>query len=135
MKLFVATILIICAIVGLMEKASSAEQRITLEQLQQMFEGMRTKTRWNLDGPMLWGYFFTDPDPRKLESVADDLVKDGYRLVKIYPTNDNKKYFLRVEKVERHTPESLDQRNQELYPLAERRHLLSYDGMDVGPAS
>jgi hypothetical protein len=34
---------------------------------------------------------------------------------------------------ERHTPETLDERNQEFYRLASRFNLDSYDGMDVGP--
>jgi hypothetical protein len=39
---------------------------------------------------------------------------------------------LQVEKVETHTPASLDARNQEFYTLAGRNGI-SYNGMDVGP--
>ena len=28
--------------------------------LEQMFEGIRAQTKWNIDGDMLWGYFFYD---------------------------------------------------------------------------
>jgi hypothetical protein len=101
-----------------------------------MFADMRTKTgykKWNVDGDLLWGYFFTDPDRRKLQPVADFLTRNGYRFVNIYPTDDKKTFFLHVERVEHHTPESLNQRNLEFYKLAEEFHLESYDGMDVGP--
>ena len=111
---------------------------ITLEQLNQMFENMRTNSgykKWNINGNLLWGYFFTDPNPKKLQTVAEYLTKNGYRFVNIYPTDDKKTFFLHVGKIEHHSPESLNERNHEFYKLAERYHLESYDGMDVGPAN
>jgi hypothetical protein len=110
---------------------------ITLEQLNHMFDNMRANPgskKWDLDGDLLWGYFFTDPNPKKLQPVADYLTKNGYRFVNIYPTDDKKTYFLHVEKIEHHTPESLNVRNQDFYKLAEKYYLESYDGMDVGPS-
>jgi hypothetical protein len=106
---------------------------ITLESLREMFANMKSNTKWNLDGDLLWGYFFTDPNPSKLKPVAVYLEKSGYRFVNIYPTDDKTTYFLHVEKIEHHTPTSLNKRNQEFYKLAERYGLESYDGMDVGP--
>lgn len=38
---------------------------ITLQNLKQMFANMRAQTKWNVDGEMLWGYFFTDSIPEK----------------------------------------------------------------------
>src|SRR5688572_17151049 len=89
---------------------------IPLDQLKEMFADMRSNPgykKWDVDGPLLWGYFFTDPDPKKLKPVADWLSSNGYRFVAIYPTGDRSTYFLHVERVERHTPESLNQRNLE----------------------
>jgi hypothetical protein len=86
-----------------------------------------------VEGKLLWGYFFTDPDPRKLQPVADHLTKLGYHFVSIYPTDDKTTFLLHVEKIEHHTPESLNERNVEFDKLAEQFHLESYDGMDVGP--
>jgi hypothetical protein len=107
---------------------------ISLEMLEEMFENMRTKSGWNTDDALLWGYFFTDRDPKKLGPVADHLAADGYRLVKIYPTDDGATTFLHVERIERHTPYSLHERNAMFYALAARFGIDSYDGMDVGPA-
>jgi len=100
-----------------------------------MFADLETRTSWNLEGDMLWGYFFTDPDPKKLQPVADYLTNAGYKFVDIFlaDDDDNEIYFLHVEKIERHTPETLDQRNQDFYELASKFNLESYDGMDVGP--
>ncbi len=108
---------------------------ISIEQLQKMFTNMRTNpgsNKWNVDGPLLWGYFFTDPNFEKLKLVADALSSKGYRFVSIYPTDDKSTFFLHVEKVEHHTPESLNIRNIEFDDLADRFNLESYDGMDVG---
>ena len=108
--------------------------KIPLAQLEEMFCGMRAETAWNVDGPLLWGYFFTDPDDTKLRMAASELSSLGYRVVKVYPTDDRTTWFLHVERVEHHTAGSLNARNEELSKFAERHGLESYDGMDVGPS-
>jgi hypothetical protein len=100
--------------------------------LDEMFVNMRKQTNWNVDGVLLWGYFFTDYDPKKLQKAAEHLVQQGYNFVKIYMSDDGKIYWLHVERAEIHTPESLHIRNCELEKIAEEYNLESYDGMDVG---
>ncbi len=106
---------------------------ITLEMLKQMFAEMRKDAPFDPDHELLWGYFFTHASKKELRPVADELVAEGYREVALYRTDDRKTYFLHVERVERHTPESLHARNQEFNALAERHGIDAYDGMDVGP--
>lgn len=106
---------------------------ITLEQLEEMFRKMSVESGWDTDAELLWGYFFTDPNIEKLRPAAEHLAGLGYGIVDIYPTDDGSTCFLHVEKVERHTPESLHSRNTEFYNLAGQFDLESYDGMDVGP--
>ena len=106
---------------------------ITLDDLREMFTNMRRDAPWNADGDLLWGYFFTDRNPEKLQPVAERLSTAGYRVVRLYPTDDGSTHFLHVERVETHTPESLHARNQEFYALASEIGIESYDGMDVGP--
>jgi hypothetical protein len=113
---------------------SASKSPITLKQLQEMFAQMKANTPWNVNGPLLWGYYFTDADRKKLEPVASKLVEDGYHLVDIHPGDDKRTYWLHVERAEHHTPESLNMRNQEFYQLAKQFGIRSYDGMDVGPA-
>jgi hypothetical protein len=108
---------------------------IELEKLENMFSEMRVKTKWNVDGPMLWGYFFTDRSAEKLERAATILVAQGYRLVGIREDDDGSTQWLHVERVEIHSPQSLFARNEGLYKLAAELGLDSYDGMDVGPAA
>lgn len=106
---------------------------MTLQQMEQMFANMRAQTKWDVDGDMLWGYFFTDPDTNKLQRAAQRLTASGYRLVQIYPTDDKSTCVLHVERVEKHTPHTLHARNGEFEKLASELGLESYDGMDVGP--
>jgi hypothetical protein len=107
--------------------------KIPLTNLEAMFHSMRTKSGWNTDGPLLWGYFFTDKAEKPLLPLAQHLADSGYRIVQLYPTDDDSCFMLHVERIERHTPGSLYQRNSELEKMAIQFGVESYDGMDVGP--
>lgn len=129
---------VFCAALALIAAAPTPAQaagEIQLAQLQGMFADMRAKTKWNLDGPMLWGYFFFDPEPKKLELAASELRTLGYRFVNLQQVAGRQTFRLHVERVEVHSPESLNARNGEFYALAKKYSLASYDGMDVGPAA
>jgi hypothetical protein len=105
--------------------------KISLEELEQLFERMQPEL--DAHGPLLWGYFFTDPNKNKLRPVRDELDRLGYREAGLYRTDDGKTYVLHVEKVEAHTPHTLHDTNSRFYALAERHGIESYDGMDAGP--
>ena len=112
---------------------------ITRAEIEKMFEGMARETDWDLSAPMLWGYFFTDAAPQRLRQVAPLLEAQGYRVADLYlmdkeSADEADEWWLHVEKVEVHTPDSLHARNQALYAFAGEHGLASYDGMDVGPA-
>ena len=107
--------------------------RISLVQLETMFSNMRAQTHWNIDGPMLWGYYFLDADRVKLDVVATALANQGYRVVAIQKINGREDYRLHVEKMETHTPQTLYARDVDLEGLARKYRIRSYDGMDVGP--
>ncbi|MDY6945041.1 MAG: ribonuclease E inhibitor RraB [Pseudomonadota bacterium] len=112
---------------------------ISREALVEMFAGIAKDARWDMSKPMLWGYFFTDTDKTRLESVAPLLQEQGYRLVEIFlsekqSADEPDLWWLHVEKEEIHTPDSLNERNHLLYSFADDHKLGSYDGMDVGPA-
>lgn len=114
---------------------AQTHRRIPLAQLQAMFADMRAKTKWNIDGPLLWGYFFFDPSPEKLKQASANLEASGYRVVSLEKVANKQVFRLHVERVETHSPESLKARNDEFYAFAEKYSLASYDGMDVGPAT
>jgi len=112
---------------------------ISRDQLQEMFDSSRAKARWRIDDVCLWGYFFTDRSRERLLAAAPASEEMGYRVVGLLepaPENDDHGLLsLHVEREERHTVDSLDTRNQELYRFAGEYGLESYDGMDVGPAA
>ncbi len=107
--------------------------KIPLEKLQSMFANMRAQTPWNIDGPLLWGYFFIDADRTRLDAAAATLKDKGYRVVGIAKVDGHDLFRLHVERVEVQTPDSLYARDIELEALARKLHIGSYDGMDVGP--
>ena len=113
---------------------AQAAPRIQPAELERLFANLRTRTTWNVDGPLLWGYFFFDASTDKLDKAGAALVAAGYTLVGVEQPAGSLLYRLHVTRVEAHTPASLHARNQELYAFAEKLGLESYDGMDVGPA-
>ena len=118
---------------GSMPLATQQHNLITLAEIEQMFADIREQTDWNIDGDMLWGYFFTNRDTEPLQAAASKLEQLGYTVVGIREDEDGTFYWLHVERIETHSPQPLDRRNQELYALAAEFQLDSYDGMDVGP--
>lgn len=131
---------LISLLVGLALATTSLPQSaspISKAQLQSMFDSMRRDAPWNVDGALLWGYFFTNQTPEPLREAAVELETMGYRVVDISERPGaaaSARWWLHVERVEVHSVESLHARNQELYAFASKMKLGSYDGMDVGPA-
>lgn len=122
------------ALAGALPPAQAqAAPRIQLAELERMFANLRTRTSWNVDGPLLWGYFFFDASTDKLDKAAAALVAAGYTQVGVEQPPGSLLYRLHVTRVETHTPASLHARNQEFYAFAEKFGLDAYDGMDVGP--
>lgn len=115
-------------------------KNITIEQLDEMFNEIIEQDQWDVSEPLLWGYFFTDNDPAKLESVVPKIQAMGYTVVDIFQEekedeNEADLFYLHIEKVEIHNSKSLDQRNDEFYIFADQNGLDSYDGMDAEPVA
>lgn len=112
---------------------------ITKEDMVGLFADMKQNAPWDIAKPLLWGYFFANADKARLEAAAAALQAKGYQFVGIYdskPEAGNPAlWWLHIEKVEKHTVDTLHVRNQEFYKFAEEHQLESYDGMDVGPAA
>jgi hypothetical protein len=103
-------------------------------QLVEMFASMRAQAPWDVASDLLWGYFFNGTSEPPLRRLAENLVRMGYRLVEIRPDERRPGFWLHVERVETHSPDTLDARNKEFYQLA-KEHGVTYDGMDVGPVA
>ncbi len=105
--------------------------------INEMFTNIRENTDWNLDGPMLWGYFFVNTTPEPLQALGEKLAAQGYTFVEVFEPEleeaETPYHVLHVERAEVHSVASLDARNHELQVLAEQNGVEDYDGMDVGP--
>lgn len=101
-----------------------------LEKINSIFDRIEVQgvdTKQNL----LYGYFFFDKDKAKLEQLKTVLVAQSYRFVEL-EKKDNGEYMLHVEKIEKHTRQSLQVREKVLRGLAIKYKVSSFDGFDVG---
>lgn len=103
---------------------------IGLDKIEELFSNMKS-SGVNTDSQMLYGYFFTNKTREPLQKLADDLKKENYKFVDIYPDEENL-LWLHVEKIEIHNPKSLFALNKQFYALADKYRLDSYDGFDIG---
>ena len=103
-----------------------------------MFEDMSLRSKWDMSKAKLWSYYFVNPERTALDDAALLLAARGYHIVDIYLSRkrdprDADLWWLHVEQIEAHTPESLDERNRLLTNFAADQGLQAYDGMEVGP--
>lgn len=106
----------------------------SIEDIRALFAELKEQTDWNLDGPLTWGYYFTDTNRDRLKPLADHLAENGYRFVELYETEDNKRFFLHMERTERLRPETLLNRNVRMEELTAEYGVETFDGIDVeGP--
>jgi len=101
-----------------------------MELINSIFDKMEIQgvdTKQNL----LYGYFFFDTDKSKLENLKIELTNQSYKFVQI-DKKDNGEFMLHVEKIEKHTRQTLYDREQKLRQLATKYSVSSFDGFDVG---
>jgi hypothetical protein len=105
---------------------------INKQDIKQLFEKMK-KAGWNMDQPLVWGYFFKDSHQENLKRLAHQLEQEDFVIIDINQSYPDKLYWLQLEKIEQHSIITLNKRNQRFYQLAKDHHILKYDGMDVSP--
>ena len=109
-----------------------------IEGIKEIFETAKREDNWDLDGEMLYSYYFVDIDADKLEELGLELEEKGYEFLGIFELGEEDseeptgEYLLHIDKVEIHTPDSLSVRNVEFSKLAEEREIDSYDGWEFG---
>ena len=114
---------------------------ITQEMIEGLFERMRRlhaegRVSWDIDNVCRWSYFFVDSSRDQLIASGKFLEGKGYEIVGLLepgPEDDDQEtIYLRVDRTERHSVQTLLSRNEKLYALADLLGLQGYDGMNVG---
>ncbi len=105
------------------------ETATELQRLELTFELLK-KQRFNTDAELLWRYRFIDANEEKLQKLAKHIESLGYTIVKI-SKSENKADLgeseLEVEKVEKHSPITMNQRNEEFKGLANTFGIRKYN--------
>ena len=118
--------------VAAVASAEHFDSTATRAQLQDRFAELRAAKSLRVDSRLRWEYRFSSRDLLALEALSLVLVADDYRIATLLPPHAGETAAtLRVVRVEQHTPQSLEQRSEEL----QRRATLqgaTYDGVDVG---
>jgi len=113
---------------------------ITYERLVGFFDYTRQlksegQANYDIDQLCRWSYFFIDSNRDKLVQAGRHVETLGYEVVGFLdpsPEDKEQTIYLRFDRIEQHTPDSLFTRNAELYKVAADFDLEGYDGMDVG---
>ena len=115
---------------------------ISKDELTEYFKNTRKRYEkgeadFNIDEVCNWSYFFTDSDRTNLTRIGLHLEDNGYKICGFLEPapedEDQRTLYIRADRIERHTVDSLHETNQELSFLAEKMGVEGYDGMDVGP--
>jgi hypothetical protein len=114
-------------------------KKINISHINMMFDNIKKNTNWNTSADLRWTYYFSHNEPSQLEKAKAILVNKGYNFVDLNLSDDEDvspigSYYLQIDKIETHSPTSLDKRNNEFYILANELGLDSYEGMDAGSA-
>ena len=109
-----------------------------IEGIKEIFAEAKREDDWDLEGEMLYSYYFVDTDAGKLESLGNLLEEEGYDFMDIFELGDEEtdeptgEFLLHIDKEEVHSPESLAERNVEFARLAEKHGISTYDGWEFG---
>ncbi len=109
-----------------------------IELIKEIFEEAEREEGWNLDDEMLFSYYFIDKSVEKLEKLGLHLEKQGYDFINVFELGEEEtneptgEYLLHIDKTEKHTPESLAERNAEFQKLADEYGIETYDGWEFG---
>ena len=100
----------------------------TLANIESIFASM-SREKWDIGTELLWGFYFTSHDEKKLSCISIELLPHGYVPAPL-EVRDNGLWVLGLSKRESLTSEKLHGRNVSFDELA-TRHGVEYDGWDV----
>lgn len=88
---------------------------------------------YDIDGECRWAYFFLDKSRERLTALAYLFEEQGYEVVGLLEPAlddaDQDTLYLRIDRVEQHTVDSLDLRNRQFEAFAKVAGITGYHGM------
>jgi len=114
--------------------AGAPGKNINISHVNMMFDNIKKNTNWDTSSDLRWSYYFSHSDRSQLEKAQAKLVAKGYRFVDLNISEDDDEfapigsYYLQIDKIETHSPTSLDKRNDEFFIFANELGLDSYGG-------
>jgi cbb3-type cytochrome oxidase subunit 3 len=125
--------LLICMLAAWLYFVTPSERAARARENQGVFDGIKKDTKWNMNSPMLYGYFFVSKHEFPLEVLGFILRMGGHRFVDIQKDQKTEKHWLHVEKIQVQNLDSISEKDVRLKRLGEIIFLSEYDGWDVGP--
>jgi len=99
------------------------------EDIESIYANMKSEG-WNIDEPLVWGFFFYSNEEGKLNSIFEELSEHEYKIESIHE-NEDSEWVMQVQKIETLAADKLHRRNIAFNELAEA-YGSYYDGWDVG---
>lgn len=117
------------------DKPAPGEPASKLEEQQQRLEIALDDLRRQgikVDQPLIWNYMFVNRQYAALAKFIEHMKAQGYSVAEVNEARDEDSglidYELRLQKLERHSPETLSVRLREMRDLAARWNLDLFDG-------
>lgn len=113
------------------------DRETQIKEVTEIFADAKSEEGWNVEGEMLYSFYFVDESIEKLEKLAEHFEKESYDSINIYELGDEEtqkptgEFMLHLDKTEAHTPETLVTRNEEFFKIADE-YEVEYDGWEFG---
>jgi hypothetical protein len=101
------------------------------KEIEDFFDNAISTDRIDFSKNLSWGYYFSHFEKTNLEIFKNVLLKEGYTFAEIVKEDESDKYLLHLEKIEKHTVDTLTKRDLQLNGYARRFNIDSYEGFDV----
>jgi len=104
----------------------------TLLKIDDFFKHIENTNELDLTKDLSWGYYFSNSNKAGLEKMKNILLfEEDYSFAEIVKMQDDNKFYLHMEKIEKHTKDSLLERSRLLNNIAKKYNVDSYDGFDA----
>ena len=116
----------------------SFDKETQLKEIKEIFTDAAREEGWEVEGEMLYSYYFVDTSIEKLEKLGLLLEKEDYDFINIFELGDDEsgeptgEYLLHLDKTEKNTPETLIDKIERFENLAVEYEIDSFDGWEFG---